>query len=120
MGGVLRQRPLHTPLRGHPGVSWIGGPPVVNASIEFLSIYGPMLVFTSVLLEQAGVPIPCTPWLIASGALARLGHGTIALPILLATVAASAGHMVWFFAGRRWGSGVLRLVCRLSLEPDTC
>jgi len=92
----------------------------VNASIEFVRTYGPILVFTGVLLEQAGVPIPCTPWLIASGALARLGQGTVALPIALATVAASLGHVVWFFAGRRWGSRVLRLVCRVSLEPDIC
>ena len=92
----------------------------MNASIEFLHTYGPMLVFTCVLLEQAGVPIPCTPWLIASGALARLGQGTVALPIALATLAASLGHSVWFFAGRHWGSRVLRLVCRVSLEPDIC
>jgi membrane protein DedA with SNARE-associated domain len=92
----------------------------LNATVEFLQTYGPMLVFTSVLLEQAGVPVPCTPWLIAAGALARLGHGTLALPIALATVAASMGHVVWFMAGRRWGSRVLRLICRLSLEPDSC
>ncbi len=89
-------------------------------SIEFLTLYGPMLVFATVLLEQAGVPIPCTPWLIASGALARLGHGTLLVPIALATVAASLGHSGWFLAGRRWGSSVLRLVCRVSLEPDIC
>lgn len=92
----------------------------MNASIEFLRTYGPMLVFSSVLLEQAGVPIPCTPWLLASGALARLGHGTVALPIVLAALAASIGHSLWFLAGRHWGSRVLRLVCRLSLEPDIC
>ena len=92
----------------------------MNASIEFLKLYGPTLVFTSVLLEQAGVPIPCTPWLIASGALARLGQGTVAFPIALAAVAASMGHALWFLAGRRWGSRVLRLVCRVSLEPDSC
>ena len=92
----------------------------MNASIEFVQMYGPILVFTGVLLEQAGVPIPCTPWLIAAGALARLGHASAALPIALATVAASLGHLGWFFAGRRWGSSVLRLVCRVSLEPDVC
>ncbi len=92
----------------------------MNASIEFLRTYGPILVFTSVLLEQSGVPIPCTPWLIASGALARLGHGTVALPVALATMAASMGHSLWFLAGRRWGSRVLRLVCRVSIEPDSC
>ena len=92
----------------------------LNASIEFLTLYGPALVFASVLLEQAGIPVPCTPWLIASGALARLGHGTLALPIALATVAASLGHSMWFVAGRRWGSRVLRLICRVSIEPDSC
>jgi len=92
----------------------------VNASIEFLRTYGPTLVFLSVLLEQAGLPVPCTPWLIASGALARLGQGTVALPIALASVAASVGHTLWYLAGRRWGSSVLRLVCRVSLEPDSC
>jgi len=92
----------------------------VNASIEFLQTYGPLLVFASVLLEQGGVPIPCTPWLLASGALARLGQGTLAVPILLATVAASLGHSAWFLAGRRWGNVVLRLICRVSLEPDSC
>lgn len=92
----------------------------MNASIQFLQTYGPLLVFSSVLLEQAGVPIPCTPWLIASGALARLGQGTVALPIALATVAASLGHVGWFLAGRHWGSKVLRLICRVSIEPDSC
>jgi membrane protein DedA with SNARE-associated domain len=92
----------------------------LNASIEFLRMYGPMLVFASVLLEQAGVPIPCTPWLLASGALARLGHGSLAVPIVLAGMAASLGHLGWFLAGRRWGNRVLRLVCRISIEPDIC
>ena len=79
-----------------------------------------MLVFATVLLEQAGVPIPCTPWLIASGALARLGHGTAGGPH-------RAGHRRRLArphrvvpGGRRWGNRVLRLVCRVSLEPDIC
>ena len=92
----------------------------MNASIEFLTMYGPALVFATVLLEQAGLPIPCTPWLIASGALARLGQGTVAVPIALATVAASLGHTLWYLAGRRWGSAVLRVICKVSLEPEVC
>ncbi len=92
----------------------------MNASIEFLTLYGPVLVFATVLAEQAGLPIPCTPWLIASGALARLGQGTVAVPIALATVAASLGHTMWYLAGRRWGSGVLRVICKVSLEPEVC
>jgi membrane protein DedA with SNARE-associated domain len=92
----------------------------VNETIEFLRQFGPLLVFTSVLLEQAGLPVPCTPWLVASGALARLGHGTLIVPILLAGLAASIGHLAWFLAGRHWGNSVLRLLCRVSLEPESC
>lgn len=92
----------------------------MSASIDFIRTYGPMLVFASVLLEQSGLPIPCTPWLLASGALARLGHGSLAAPVLLAGLAASLGHLGWFLAGRRWGNRVLRLVCRISIEPDVC
>lgn len=89
-------------------------------AIDFVRHYGLMLVFGSVLLEQAGVPVPCTPWLIAAGALARLGQGSLVLPVLLAAVAASLGHLGWFIAGGRWGNGVLRLICRLSIEPESC
>ena len=89
-------------------------------TVDFLRHYGPMLVFASVLFEQAGLPIPCTPWLIAAGALARLGNGSLVLPIALAAVAASLGHIGWFLAGRRWGNRVLRLLCRVSLEPESC
>ena len=28
--------------------------------------------------------------------------------------------LVWFEAGRRRGSKVLKFVCRVSLEPDSC
>jgi membrane protein DedA with SNARE-associated domain len=40
--------------------------------------------------------------------------------VLQAAVAASLGHLGWFLAGRRWGNRVLRLLCRLSIEPEIC
>src|SRR6202011_96027 len=36
---------------------------------------------------------------------------------LLACVAADS---VWFLAGRIYGNGVMKLLCRLSLTPDSC
>ena len=80
----------------------------MHDAIDFLRQYGPTIVFLSVLLEQAGLPVPCTPWLIAAGALARLGHGSLELPIFLAALAASLGHIGWFLAGRQWGNRVQR------------
>jgi membrane protein DedA with SNARE-associated domain len=92
----------------------------VNDSIEFLRENGTTVVFLAVLAEQMGLPIPCTPWLLAAGALAHSGRPSLAAVIGLAALAASLGHLAWFFAGRRWGYGVLRVLCRISIEPDSC
>jgi len=66
------------------------------------------------------VPFPAAPFLLAAGALARSGRLNIGLAILLAVIASMAGHIVWYEAGRRAGSKVLRFICRISLEPDSC
>jgi membrane protein DedA with SNARE-associated domain len=92
----------------------------VNESIEFLRQNGTTVVFLAVLLEQMGLPVPCTPWLLAAGALARDGRPALAAVVGTAALAASLGHLGWFFAGRRWGYGVLRVLCRISIEPDSC
>jgi len=92
----------------------------VNNSIEFLRENGTTVVFFAVLVEQMGLPIPCTPWLLAAGALAHSGRPSFAAVVLLAALGASLGHLGWFFAGRRWGYGVLRILCRISIEPDSC
>jgi membrane protein DedA with SNARE-associated domain len=92
----------------------------MNDSIEFLRENGTTVVFLAVLLEQMGLPIPCTPWLLAAGALAHSGRPSLIAVVGLAAGAASLGHLGWFFAGRRWGYGVLRVLCRISIEPDSC
>jgi membrane protein DedA with SNARE-associated domain len=92
----------------------------VNDSIEFLRNNGTTVVFLAVLLEQMGLPIPCTPWLLAAGALAHTGRPALVTVVLLAALGASLGHLGWYFAGRRWGYGVLRVLCRISIEPDSC
>ena len=92
----------------------------MNDTIEFLRQNGTTVVFLAVLAEELGVPVPCTPWLLAAGALAHTGRPSLAAVVGVAALAAWLGHLVWFSAGRRWGHGVLRVVCRISLEPDTC
>ena len=69
---------------------------------------------------QAGLPVPADPILLIMGAAIgdRLYSFAAALP--LAVVAAVAGDWVWYELGRWRGRPILRLLCRLSLEPDTC
>jgi membrane protein DedA with SNARE-associated domain len=86
----------------------------------FLLRNGYVLLFAASLFEQLGAPLPASPLLLASGALAKSGH--LALPVVVAVsvLASMLGHAVWFYAGRKRGGSVLRLICRISIEPDSC
>jgi membrane protein DedA with SNARE-associated domain/rhodanese-related sulfurtransferase len=81
---------------------------------------GLIAVFSVVLVQQLGAPIPATPVLMLAGARAAADplHGAYALG--LAILASAIGSLPWFWAGRRYGYRVLRLVCRISLSPDAC
>jgi membrane protein DedA with SNARE-associated domain len=85
-----------------------------------LAQHGLTLVFVNVLITQAGVPIPSVPMLIIAGAF--VGQGDMALlPLLLVSVIASLiGDSAWYIAGRRYGHGILRTLCRVAVEPDSC
>ncbi len=88
--------------------------------VEFLIHHGYALLFAFVLAEQLGLPIPAVPVLLAMGALIGQGHFGFPSSLLLATLAAVAADTVWFEAGRLRGTGIIGLLCRLSLEPDSC
>jgi len=83
-----------------------------------LARYGLMLVFVNVLLDQAGVPVPSVPLLLACGALAAKGELSLALLLLTATLASLIADSAWFALGRWQGRRVLRLFSRLSMHPD--
>jgi membrane protein DedA with SNARE-associated domain/rhodanese-related sulfurtransferase len=73
-----------------------------------------------VLLEQLGVPVPALPVLLLAGAKAISDPLYLAYALGLSIVASAIGDLAWFWAGRRYGHRVLRLLCRLSLSPDSC
>ena len=92
----------------------------MEAMAGLLTQYGLLLVFANVLMTQSGVPVPAMPMLIVAGAFA--GQGQIALiPLILISVVASLiGDTIWYFAGRRYGYAILRTLCRVAIEPDSC
>ena len=87
---------------------------------HFLLLYGYALLFGAVLLCQVGIPLPVTPVLLAAGALSAEHELSFGLAMLAGLGAALIADSAWFFLGRHYGSFVLRLLCRLSLEPSTC
>jgi membrane protein DedA with SNARE-associated domain/rhodanese-related sulfurtransferase len=92
----------------------------VTPLLTLIEHYGLWLVFANVLALQCGLPVPAYPTLIVVGALTARGGITVAEVIAVATVASLIADVAWYFAGARHGRRVLRLMCRLSLSPDSC
>jgi membrane protein DedA with SNARE-associated domain len=92
----------------------------MHMSILFRLIeeYGISLVFTNVLVEQLGAPIPAFTTLVVTGAM--LDRGEFSAPLLLTTSVAAAllADFVWYLTGRRKGKKVLAVLCRIS--PSSC
>lgn len=87
---------------------------------DLLAQYGLALVFANVFLAQAGAPVPAVPLLLVAGALAAGGELPTGLVVAVAVAASLAGDALWFAAGRLHGVRVLRALCRVALEPDSC
>ncbi len=78
------------------------------------------IVAVNTLLHELGVPLPMMPTALVVGARAASGAIDPLVPIAAIVAATVIGNALWFAAGRRYGTGVLKLVCRLSLSADTC
>ncbi|MGO4263417.1 DedA family protein/thiosulfate sulfurtransferase GlpE [Lysobacter sp. TAB13] len=96
----------------------------MDALLHLIQTYGLLVVFVSVFLDQGGLPVPAYPPIIVTAAVAVDQQPSLALalvPILLAaTLAAVLADSLWYLGGRRIGAALLRLMCKLSLSPDSC
>jgi membrane protein DedA with SNARE-associated domain/rhodanese-related sulfurtransferase len=88
--------------------------------IRLTNQHGLLLIFAAVLLESLGLPLPAMPLLIVAGALAATGTLSLGAVAGVALVAVQMGDIAWYVAGRRYGSRVLKTLCRISLSPDSC
>jgi membrane protein DedA with SNARE-associated domain len=88
--------------------------------IPFLFAHGYIVIFVSVLLELAGLPVSSVPLLVTAGALAGLKRLSLVWLLILAVTACMIADMAWYQLGRRRGYSILRFLCRISLEPDSC
>src|SRR5215468_9363382 len=87
---------------------------------SLLEQYGLAILFGNLLLERIGLPIPAVPALVAAGGLAADGHYPIVAVLALAMAACMIGDGALYLVGRCYGAGVLRLLCGISLSPDSC
>jgi membrane protein DedA with SNARE-associated domain len=92
----------------------------MKLTLEFLIRHGYLLLFFWLLAEQAALPLPSIPLLLACGALARSGMMDWRLVLLYGLAACMMADNVWFQLGKRRGTKILRFICRIALEPDSC
>ncbi|HEY1613742.1 MAG TPA: rhodanese-like domain-containing protein [Rhizomicrobium sp.] len=92
----------------------------MQTAIFLLERYGLLAIFVNVLLSTGGLPLPYYPMVILAAALAGGQSGRLTEIVLTGTLAAVMADLGWFWSGRRFGRRVLRLLCRISLSPDSC
>jgi membrane protein DedA with SNARE-associated domain/rhodanese-related sulfurtransferase len=92
----------------------------MESVIAGLAEYGYGILFAAVFLETVGIPIPAALALLIAGAASARGslQASHALPGALAVML--AGDTLMFLMGRHMGWWLLGLLCRLSLNPESC
>ena len=88
--------------------------------LDFIIRYKYLVLFALVFAEQIGLPVPALPFLLAAGALVRTGQLDLGVALLVGVFASVLSDVIWYQIGRRRGMQVLNLLCRISLEPDSC
>jgi membrane protein DedA with SNARE-associated domain len=92
----------------------------MHSTLDFLLRYGYVVLLGWVFAEQIGLPVPSLPLLLAAGALAGTHHLSFFFSLFLSVVAAVTADSIWYALGRVKGIKVLQLLCKISLEPDSC
>ena len=92
----------------------------MTETLEFIIRHGAVVLFAVLFVEQMGVPLPAVPWLLAAGALAIAGKTNWLAAISAATIGSILADAIWFYLGRYGGHRALKLLCRISIEPDSC
>jgi membrane protein DedA with SNARE-associated domain len=92
----------------------------MNNLVGTVSEHGYAFLFLMVLAEACGFPVPAALALIAGGAAAAAHVLSLPTAFAVAVAAMIVGDLLLFFLGRYTGWGLLAILCRLSLNPETC
>lgn len=92
----------------------------MTETIAFVARHGYALLFVWILAEQGALPLPSMPLLLAAGALARNGTLNPFTAVAVCIGASVLADIAWFQVGRIRGTKVLRFLCRVAIEPDSC
>jgi membrane protein DedA with SNARE-associated domain len=92
----------------------------MNHILSLIEHHGYLLIFIVVLSEAIGLPVPAAVALVAGGAAAAAHSLNVFKVIVLALSAMLIGDTLLFVLGRYMGWRLLGLLCRLSVNPESC
>ncbi len=92
----------------------------MNHFFSLIAHHGYLFIFGVVFSESIGLPVPSALALVAGGAAAAGGSLQIPVLIPLAVGAMLLGDTLLFVLGRYMGWGLLAILCRLSINPESC
>jgi membrane protein DedA with SNARE-associated domain/rhodanese-related sulfurtransferase len=92
----------------------------MDSWISDLTLHGYAILFAAVFLEAVGLPLPAALALLVAGGASAHGalHGTYALGGALCAMV--LGDTLMFVMGRYTGWWLLGVLCRISLNPESC
>jgi membrane protein DedA with SNARE-associated domain/rhodanese-related sulfurtransferase len=92
----------------------------MTSLLRVLEHHAYSLIFGWVLAEQAGVPIPSLPVMLAAGTMSSAHKLHLEYAILLIMLACAIADSAWYFLGKRYGRRLLNYLCKFSLEANNC
>jgi len=92
----------------------------VNNFFSLIAHHGYLLIFLVVLAESIGLPMPAALALVAAGA--AIASRTLSAPVVLGLSLAGMliGDSLLFLLGGYMGWALLGVLCRLSINPESC
>ncbi|HEY0704116.1 MAG TPA: rhodanese-like domain-containing protein [Candidatus Acidoferrales bacterium] len=92
----------------------------MNDILRLIMQHGYVVVSAVVFAEAIGVPVPGAVALVAGGAAAAAGVLWGPALIAFAVVAMLTADTLLYLLGRHTGWTILRFLCRVSVDPETC
>ena len=90
----------------------------MNDITQFLTGFGGLAVFAVVFADQAGLPVPAPPVLLAAGALVAAGQLDPVLAVGMTAAATLLADSIWFYLGRKGSGRALHWLSRWSFSRN--
>ena len=93
----------------------------MEALIALMVDHAVAVVFAVTFAARVGLPVPAAPVLVVAGGIAAIAEPVLLFAMVGAALVANVlGDAIWFYTGRIYGYHFMRLLCKISISPDSC